>query len=97
MTKPNTHILVCASFRASGSPQGVCAKKGSQDLLAYLETELADRGMNDVAVAATGCLKGLRPRPRHGRLPAERVVRRHRGRDADRRRLGRDGGRLCRR
>lgn len=55
--KPNTHILVCASFRAAGSPQGVCAKKGSQGLLAYLETELADRGMSDVAVTATGCMK----------------------------------------
>jgi (2Fe-2S) ferredoxin len=57
MTKPNTHILVCGSFRASGAPQGVCAKKGSQNLLGYLETELADRGMDDIAVTATGCLK----------------------------------------
>jgi (2Fe-2S) ferredoxin len=57
MTKPTSHILVCASFRASGSPQGACAKKGSQELLAYLETELADRGLGEVAVTATGCLK----------------------------------------
>ena len=57
MTKPATHLLVCGSFRASGTPQGVCAKKGSQGLLAYLETELADRGMGDVSVTATGCLK----------------------------------------
>lgn len=57
MTKPTTHILVCASFRASGSPQGACAKKGSQQLLAYLETELSDRGLGEVAVTATGCLK----------------------------------------
>lgn len=57
MTKPNTHILVCGSFRASGVPQGVCAKKGSMSLLGYLETELADRGMSDVSVTATGCLK----------------------------------------
>jgi (2Fe-2S) ferredoxin len=57
MTKPNKHILVCGSFRASGAPQGVCDKKGSKGLLAYLETELADRGMDDVAVTATGCLK----------------------------------------
>lgn len=57
MTKPTTHLLVCGSFRASGAPQGVCAKKGSHDLLAYLETELADRGMSGVSVTATGCLK----------------------------------------
>jgi (2Fe-2S) ferredoxin len=57
MTKPKRHILVCGSFRASGTPQGVCAKKGSQGLLAYLESELADRGLDDVSVTATGCLK----------------------------------------
>lgn len=57
MTKPNKHLLVCASFRAGGAPQGVCARKGSQNLLAYLESELSDRGMDDVAVTATGCLQ----------------------------------------
>jgi (2Fe-2S) ferredoxin len=57
MTKPSAQILVCGSFRASGTPQGVCHKKGSQGLLAYLENELADRGMGGVAVTATGCLK----------------------------------------
>jgi Ferredoxin len=57
MTKPTKHILVCGSFRASGAPQGVCAKKGSQGLLAYLESELSDRGLDGVSVTATGCLK----------------------------------------
>jgi (2Fe-2S) ferredoxin len=57
MTKPTKHILVCGSFRASGTPQGVCAKKGSQSLLAYLESELSDRGLGGVSVTATGCLK----------------------------------------
>ncbi|MFA6505236.1 MAG: (2Fe-2S) ferredoxin domain-containing protein [Treponemataceae bacterium] len=57
MTKPNKHILVCGSFRASGAPQGVCHKKGSHGLLGYLETELSDRGMSDVTVTLTGCLK----------------------------------------
>ena len=32
-------------------------QEGIQGLLAYLETELADRGMSDVAVTATGCMK----------------------------------------
>lgn len=57
MTKPEKHLLVCGSFRAAGTPQGVCHKKGSLSLLSYLETELADRGMDGVAVTATGCLK----------------------------------------
>jgi (2Fe-2S) ferredoxin len=57
MTKPEKHMFVCASFRLGGNPQGVCAKKGAGDLLAYLETELGDRGMSDVAVTSTGCLK----------------------------------------
>jgi (2Fe-2S) ferredoxin len=57
MKKPGKHVFVCASFRMSGEPQGVCNKKGAAGLLQYLETELADRGMNDVVVSSTGCLK----------------------------------------
>lgn len=57
MEKPRKHIFVCASFRASGESQGVCFKKGSGDFLAYIESELADRGLNDVNVSSTGCLK----------------------------------------
>ena len=57
MGKPRIHIFVCASFRVSGEPQGVCYKKGSHALLPYLESELADRDMNDVIVSSTGCLK----------------------------------------
>jgi (2Fe-2S) ferredoxin len=57
MDKPKHHILVCCSFRASGQPQGVCHKQGAGGFLPYLEEELADRGMTDVQVSATGCLK----------------------------------------
>jgi len=57
MKKPKHHIFVCASFRMSGAPQGVCNKKGVGSLLQYLESELSDRGMDDVAVSMTGCLK----------------------------------------
>lgn len=56
MKKPDHHVLVCASFRAAGAPQGVCHKKGSLGLLPYLEAELSDRGMAGVTVTATGCL-----------------------------------------
>ena len=57
MEKPEKHIFVCASFRASGEPQGVCHKKGSGGFLAYLENELIDRGLAEVSVTSTGCLK----------------------------------------
>ena len=56
MEKPNHHILVCASFRGSGEPQGVCHKKGALNLLQYMQSELSDRGMSGVAISATGCL-----------------------------------------
>jgi (2Fe-2S) ferredoxin len=57
MKKPDHHIFVCASFRMSGAPQGVCFKKGAGSLLGYLETELSDRGMEGISVSMTGCLK----------------------------------------
>lgn len=57
MKKPEHHIFVCASFRMSGTPQGVCNKKGAGSLLQYLETEISDRGMDNVSVSMTGCLK----------------------------------------
>jgi len=57
MTKPDKHILVCASFRTSGEPQGVCYKKGAIDLLGYLESEVGDRDLGAVIVSSTGCLK----------------------------------------
>jgi (2Fe-2S) ferredoxin len=57
MQKPNHHIFVCGSFRANGVPQGVCNKKNSMGLLQYLVQELADRGLTDVVVSSTGCLK----------------------------------------
>lgn len=57
MKKPEHHIFVCGSFRVSGEAQGICNKKGSMGLLQYLENELSDRGLSDVAVSSTGCLK----------------------------------------
>ena len=57
MQKPTHHILVCASFRVGGESKGMCHKKDAAALLPYLETELSDRGMDDVVVSSTGCLK----------------------------------------
>jgi len=56
MEKPDFHILVCNSFRLNGEPQGTCNKKGAPSLLQYLESEIADRGINAM-VSSTGCLK----------------------------------------
>lgn len=57
MEKPKHHILLCGSFRANGDPQGICAKKGGQGLVGYLESELSDRGLEGVCVSMTSCLK----------------------------------------
>lgn len=57
MEKPKHHLFVCASFRASGEPQGVCNKKGSISFLQYLQEGLADRDMEDAMVSMSGCLK----------------------------------------
>ena len=56
MEKPDFHILVCASFRVSGAPQGVCHRKGATDLLGYLNEQIGDRGINAM-VSTTGCMK----------------------------------------
>ncbi|MBK9575672.1 MAG: (2Fe-2S) ferredoxin domain-containing protein [Fibrobacteres bacterium] len=40
-----------------GRSAGACKKKGANDLLGYLEGELADRGMDGVTVSSTACLK----------------------------------------
>lgn len=57
MEKPDRHILVCASFRAAGAPQGVCHKKGAFEFVQYLENELMDRDLGSVMISTTGCLK----------------------------------------
>ena len=57
MDTSQTHILVCCSFRTGGTPQGICNKKGAGDLLGYLENELSNRGLDEVQVSSTGCLK----------------------------------------
>ncbi|MDR1908829.1 MAG: (2Fe-2S) ferredoxin domain-containing protein [Spirochaetaceae bacterium] len=57
MTKPKHHIFVCASFRLSGTPQGACAKGGAGQLLQYLEEEINDRGLGDLSISSTSCLR----------------------------------------
>ena len=50
------HLFVCGSFRVGGESKGACHKKGSMDLLSYLQNEVQDRMLSGVEVAATGCL-----------------------------------------
>ncbi len=57
MEKPAKHIFLCASFRANGTPQGICDKSGGVELIQYLQEELQDRGMDDVMISLTSCLK----------------------------------------
>lgn len=57
MEKPKKHILVCASFRPNGEPKGKCHRKDSTAYLPYIENEIIDRGLEDVIVSSTCCLK----------------------------------------
>jgi (2Fe-2S) ferredoxin len=56
MQKPKHHIFVCGSFRVAGEAKGVCHRKDSTALIQYLQTEIGDRGMDDVLVSSTGCM-----------------------------------------
>jgi (2Fe-2S) ferredoxin len=55
MHKPKYHVLLCNSFRVCGEPQGFCNKKGSVNLLQYMQDEINDRGL-DAVVSITNCL-----------------------------------------
>ena len=57
MAELKHHIFVCCSFRGNGNAQGICNKAGAVALLPYMQEELSDRGMHDVLVTSTGCLK----------------------------------------
>ena len=57
MEKPKHHIMVCASFRPNGDPKGKCHRKDSVSYLPYIENEIIDRGLEDVIVSSTCCLK----------------------------------------
>jgi (2Fe-2S) ferredoxin len=56
MSKPEYHILVCNSYRTTGSPQGVCNRKEAATLPQYIENEVIDRGI-DALVSTTSCIK----------------------------------------
>lgn len=57
MNKPAHHILVCSSSRLAGEPNGACTRRDGARVVQYLEEEIADRGIPNVLVTNTGCLK----------------------------------------
>ena len=73
MQKPKHHFFLCNSFRVNGDPQGCCNRKGSPDLLQYLQSEIADRGI-DAIVSTTSCLNVCEKGPDPGDLSAGVVV-----------------------
>lgn len=56
IAKPEMHFFICNSYRVAGEAKGACNAKKAGDLLAYLETEILDRGL-DAQVSGCGCLK----------------------------------------
>jgi (2Fe-2S) ferredoxin len=56
MNKPEHHLFICGSARATGELKGVCCNKDSIDLLSYTQGEIQDRMMDGVEVSMTGCL-----------------------------------------
>ncbi|MDY6903343.1 MAG: (2Fe-2S) ferredoxin domain-containing protein [Thermodesulfobacteriota bacterium] len=56
MRKPQYHLFVCASFRASGESKGMCSAKGATDFIGYIENEILDRSL-DAQITSTGCMK----------------------------------------
>jgi (2Fe-2S) ferredoxin len=62
MKKPQYHILVCNSYRTSGTAQGACNKLGAPEFVQYITEEAADRGL-DVAISTTACLNLCAQKP----------------------------------
>jgi (2Fe-2S) ferredoxin len=56
MNKPQHHLFICGSARATGELKGVCCNKASIDLLSYTQGEIQDRMLDGVEVSMTGCL-----------------------------------------
>jgi (2Fe-2S) ferredoxin len=56
MTKPEHHLFICGSARASGELKGVCCNNDSVALLSYAQSEVQDRMLSGVEVSMTGCL-----------------------------------------
>lgn len=56
MKKPEHHLFICGSARATGELKGVCSNKDAIALLSYTQSEVQDRMLAGVEVSMTGCL-----------------------------------------
>lgn len=56
MEKPKYHIFVCISARLTGQNQGYCLQKDAGDIIAAINEEIMERGLDgEVMVTGTGC------------------------------------------
>jgi len=56
VTSPKYHVFMCTSCRPNGTQNGMCAKKGSPDLLMTLTQEVENMDLTgDVMISNTGC------------------------------------------
>jgi (2Fe-2S) ferredoxin len=54
--KPDHHILICSSAKLNGEPKGTCQKKSATDLCSYIQSEIYERGLDNLMVTFTGCM-----------------------------------------
>jgi (2Fe-2S) ferredoxin len=57
LPKPSRHVLVCTNTRPPGNPKGSCGEKGGEALFEQLKALARERGLSDVIVNRTNCLK----------------------------------------
>jgi (2Fe-2S) ferredoxin len=57
MAKPKHHLLLCSSSRVAGEPNGTCSRRFASSLVQYLQEGVEERGIDNVLVSNTGCLK----------------------------------------
>lgn len=57
MKKPKHHIFICTSSRVNGEPKGACARRDGAALVQLIQVGIDDRGIDDVMVTNTGCMK----------------------------------------
>lgn len=57
MPKPKHHLLLCSSSRVAGEPNGTCTRRDAPSLIQYIQEGVDDRGIENVMISNTGCLK----------------------------------------
>lgn len=57
MPKPKHHLLLCSSSRVAGEPNGTCTRRDAPSLIQYIQEGVEERGIDNVMVSNTGCLK----------------------------------------